>query len=481
MPVASPSSGDCPRPRRSRGVGALPPCRRWMPPGGRVAFEAMDAASISLTSKAAAFGPAPTLPDPRPPTAPSNFHVLAKPTGPICNLDCEYCFFLSKESLYPGDRFRMGDDLLEIYIRQLLESQAAGPDVTIAWQGGEPTLMGVEFFRRAVDLANRYRRPGQVVTHTMQTNGTLLTDEWCELLAEHSFLVGISIDGPPAQHDRYRVDKRGNPTSGKVMRGLELLKGHAVEFNILCTVHPANQDEPLALYRYFRDDLGARHIQFIPIVERENETGFQEGDQVTERSVDPDRWGRFLITVFDEWVTHDVGTVFISHFDAALASWLGIQPALCIFGETCGNAVALEHNGDLYSCDHFVEPDYLLGNIRENHMVDLLASPQQRAFGDDKRDGLPQYCRDCEVRFACNGECPKNRFVLTPSGEPGLNYLCGGYRAFFNHIDPLMQQMAGFLRQGRFADEVMGLLASAGRNDPCPCGSGRKAKACHQH
>jgi uncharacterized protein len=420
----------------------------------------------------------PALPSVRPPTAPAGFHVLAKPTGPICNLDCEYCFFLSKEALYPGDRFRMGDELLDTYIRQLLESHTT-PEVTIAWQGGEPTLMGVDHFRRAIELVEQYRRPGQTVEHTIQTNGTLLTDEWCELLAEQHFLVGISIDGPPELHDRYRVDKKGRPTYDRVVRGLDLLKQHGVDWNVLCTVNAANQHAPLEVYRFFRDDLGARHIQFIPIVERDNDTGFQEGDTVTDRSVDPEAWGRFMIAVFDEWVTGDVGSVFVPHFDAALASWLGMPPSLCIFGETCGNAVALEHNGDLYSCDHFVEPDHLLGNITQTHMVELLASPQQRAFGNAKRDTLPAYCRSCEVRFACNGECPKNRFKLTPDGEPGLNYLCAGYKAFFTHIDGLMRIMADLLRQHRYADEVVTVLAQAGRNDPCPCGSGRKAKQCH--
>ena len=420
----------------------------------------------------------PALPPDRPPTAPAYFHVLAKPTGPICNLDCQYCFFLSKEALYPGDRFRMAEDLLEAYLQQVIESQT-GPEVTIAWQGGEPTLMGVEFFRRAVELAEQHRRSGQAIQHTIQTNGTLLTDEWCALLKEYNFLVGISIDGPPELHDAYRVDKKGQPTSAKVQRGLDLLRAHGVETNVLCTVNAANQDHPLDVYRYFRDDLGLRHIQFIPIVERDNETGFQEGDEVTDRSVTADAWGRFLIAVFDEWVRRDVGAVFVQMFDAALASWAGVPAGMCIFGETCGNAVALEHNGDLYSCDHFVEPRYLLGNIMETHMLDLMATPQQRAFGDAKRDTLPRYCLECDVRFACNGECPKNRFILTPDGEPGLNFLCEGYKAFFTHADGLMRLMAAALRRGGFADEVMGILATAGRNDPCPCGSGRKAKWCH--
>ena len=374
----------------------------------------------------------------------------------------------------------MADELLEVYLRQLLEAHASMADVTIAWQGGEPTLMGVEFFRRAVELADQLKVPGQRLHHTIQTNGTLLTDDWCRLLASERFLVGISIDGPPALHDRYRVDKRGNPSSSKVLRGLSLLQQHDVDFNVLCTVNAANQDHPLEVYRYFRDELGAKFIQFIAIVERDNDTGFQQGDQVTGRSVDPDAWGRFLIAVFDEWLRHDVGDVFVSHFDAALASWVGVPPALCIFAETCGDAVALEHNGDLYSCDHFVEPDYLLGNIFETHMVELLASPRQRAFGQAKLDSLPQYCLDCSVRFACHGECPKNRFTLTPAGEPGLNYLCRGLKAFFAHVDGPMKLMADLLRQGRFADEITGIFAAAERNDPCPCGSGRKAKACHQ-
>ena len=437
----------------------------------------MSDVPVAFTTPA---GRAAAFPDRRPPTAPAAFHVLAKPTGPICNLDCQYCFFLSKEALYPGDRFRMADDLLETYLRQLFEAHRASPDVTVAWQGGEPTLMGVDFFRRAVELADGMAGPGQSVHHTIQTNGTLLTDEWCRLLADHDFLVGISIDGPPALHDRYRVDKRGGPTFDRVRRGLERLQAHTVAWNVLCTVHAANQDEPLAVYRYFRDELDARYVQFIPIVERDNDTGFQEGDRVTDRSVTPDGWGRFLTGVFDEWVRRDVGTVYVSQFDAALASWVGVPPALCIFNETCGDAVALEHNGDVYSCDHFVEPGYLLGNIRDTHLVELLADPRQRAFGAAKRDGLPGQCRRCPVRFACHGECPKNRFTVTADGEPGLNYLCAGYLAFFTHIGGVMGLMADRLRRGGYADEVMGVLAAAGRNDPCPCGSGRKAKQCHQ-
>jgi uncharacterized protein len=417
----------------------------------------------------------PAAPDPRPASAPPYFHVLAKPTGAICNLDCSYCFFLSKEALYPGSQFRMAPDLLETYIRQVIESQT-GPQVTIAWQGGEPTMMGVDFFRTAVELVERYRRPGTTIEHTIQTNGTLLDDAWCDLFLEANVLVGLSMDGPPEMHDAYRVDKGGKPTHHRVLAAARLLQRRGVDFNILCTVHAANAGHPLQIYRYFRDELGARYLQFIPIVERVTaqvlpfaEAGWghraaerplykQEGDQVTQRSVRPEQWGEFLTVIFDEWVRRDVGTVFVQLFDAALASWLGTTPAMCIFAETCGDALALEHTGDLYSCDHFVEPAYRLGNIRDTHMLELVASPQQRAFGAAKRDTLPAYCRQCPVRFACNGECPRNRFIDTPDGEPGLNYLCAGYRSFFTHIDRPMRTMAALLRSGRYADEVMDLL-----------------------
>jgi uncharacterized protein len=410
-------------------------------------------------------------------TAPSPFHVMAKPSGAICNLDCTYCFFLSKEMLYPGDRFRMADELLETYLRQLIESTPY-PEVTIAWQGGEPTLMGVAFFERAVELANRHVRAGQSLQFTIQTNGTLLNDKWGEFLARHQFLVGLSVDGPRGMHDAYRVDKKGQGSFDRVMRGFEVLQRHGVDFNILCTVHAANGNHPAEVYRFFRDDLEATFVQFIPIVERTSPDLIQianigwgskntkrplytnTGSQVTDRSVKPEQWGRFLCEVFDEWVSNDVGDVFVQHFDAALASWLGIEPSLCIFRETCGTAIALEHNGDVYSCDHFVEPDYLLGNIGDTHLSELVTSDQQKSFGEAKRDTLPQYCLDCDVRFACNGECPKNRFTLTPEGDPGLNYLCAGYKMFFSHIDEPMRMMADLLRSGHDAPEVMSLLRS---------------------
>jgi uncharacterized protein len=405
-------------------------------------------------------------------TLSSGVHVLAKPTGAICNLDCKYCFFLSKEMLYPGDRFRMSDELLEIYIRQLLEMQPLG-DVNVAWQGGEPTLMGIEFFRRAVAHVERHRKSGQNIQHTIQTNGTLLDDEWCAFFKLHNVLVGLSIDGPQPMHDAYRVNKRGVGSFSDVMQGYQLLRRHEVDVNILCTIHAANAEHPLEVYRFFRDELQASYMQFIPIVERTTEAMIplanlgwgkrpgadrplymQHGAQVTERSVGAEQFGRFLMAIFDEWVRRDVGKVFVQTFDVALGSWLG-QHNLCIFSPTCGNAVALEHNGDLYSCDHYVEPEYLLGNIRETPMDALVSSPKQRAFGQHKLDSLPRYCRECTVLFACYGECPRNRFVSTPDGEPGLNYLCAGYKQFFNHINPAMNTMAGLLRQNRFADEIM--------------------------
>jgi len=425
-------------------------------------------------------------------TAPLSFHVLAKPTGAICNLDCKYCFFLSKAELYPGSELRMTDAVLEWYIRRQVEAQQ-GPEVTIAWQGGEPTLAGLDFYRRSVELVEKHRRPGQTVRYTIQTNGTLLDDDWCAFFRAHNFLVGLSIDGPRSLHDAYRVDKGGKPTFDRVIRGWGFLQEHEVDVNILCTVHAANVESPREVYRFFRDELGARFIQFIPIVERVNADGgtrFQEGSTVTDRSVTAAQWGRFLVAIFDEWVRRDVGTVFVQMFDAALASWVGAPPAVCIFAETCGDAVALMHTGDIYSCDHFVEPKYLLGNLTEAPLGEMVGSARQRAFGAAKQDTLPRHCRECPVRFACHGECPKNRFILTPDGEPGLNYLCAGYKAFFTHIDRPMRIMADLLRRGRYADAVTQILPAeearfvaaasrAGRNDLCPCGSGQKAKRCH--
>ena len=422
----------------------------------------------------------------RPQQAPPAFHLLAKPTGAVCNLDCAYCFFLDKEVFYPGSKFRMSEPVLEQYIRQLIESHQTN-SVNIAWQGGEPTLMGLDFYRRTMELVEKYRRPGMTFLHTMQTNGTLLDDEWAAFFAEHNFLLGISIDGPRPLHDVYRVDKGGKPSFDKVMRGLRLLQKHGVDYNVLTTVNRVNGDYPLEVYRFLRDEVGTTWMQFIPVVERINADGltlYQEGTTVSDRSVGPEQFGRFLSVIFDEWVRRDVGTIYVQTFEAALSNWLGLgNSGMCVFNATCGAGLAIEHNGDLYSCDHFVEPNYLLGNIQDRHMIELVASPQQIKFGLDKRDTLPRYCRECDVRFACHGECPKNRFILTPDGEPGLNYLCAGFKEFFHHIDFPMKLMVGLLRRNREAREVMPILERAftgvDRNAPCPCGSGRKFKQCH--
>ncbi|MCB0196633.1 MAG: anaerobic sulfatase maturase [Anaerolineae bacterium] len=428
-----------------------------------------------------------------PDNAPPAFHLLAKPTGAICNLDCAYCFFLDKEQLYPGSKFRMHDQMLEQYIRQLIESHQVD-QVTVAWQGGEPTLMGLDFYRKAMALEEKYRRPGMTFLNTMQTNGTLLNDEWCEFFKEHNFLIGLSIDGPRELHDIYRVDKGGKPTFDKVMRGLRLLQKHGVAYNLLTTVNRVNADYPLEVYRFLRDEAGTDWMQFIPVVERINEDGltlYQEGNTVSDRSVLPEQFGRFLTTIFDEWVRNDVGRIYVQTFEATARNWLGLESSgMCVFNATCGQGLAIEHNGDLYACDHFVEPNYHLGNIQDAHMIELVASEQQLKFGRDKRDALPQYCLDCDVRFACHGECPKNRFLTTPDGEPGLNYLCAGFKQFFHHVELPMKLIAGLLRRNRPAAEVMGILAAeeaklnaalaqVRRNDPCPCGSGRKVKQCH--
>jgi serine-type anaerobic sulfatase-maturating enzyme len=407
---------------------------------------------------------------------PLGFHLLVKPTGAICNLDCQYCFFLSKELLYPGSNFRMTNDLLRIYIRQLLEAQPLS-EVTVNWQGGEPTLMGLDFFQRSVEYVETYKKPGQQVLYTIQTNGTKIDKDWAVFFKQHNFLVGLSVDGPKELHDTYRVNKGGQGSFDQVMKGWEMLMLHGVEVNILCTVNAANADYPSEVYHYFRDELRAQYMQFIPIIERATSETLalanrgwgelhgtnrplytQVGGLVTERSVKPEQYGRFLMAIFDEWVQRDVGNIFVQSFDAALANWLG-QTSLCIFQQTCGQSLALEHNGDLYSCDHFVEPAFLLGNIQTTHMLDLVSSARQQKFGYDKFDTLPQYCRQCEVLFACYGECPRNRFIKTPEGEPNLNYLCAGYKLFFKHINRPMNLMAQLLRQGRYADEVMSILA----------------------
>jgi uncharacterized protein len=431
---------------------------------------------------------------------PPGFHLLAKPSGSTCNIDCTYCFFLSKDALYPNEKHRMSEETLDTYIRQLLESHRT-PEVTVAWQGGEPTLMKLDFFRRSVQLVEAYRRPGQKVQHTFQTNGILLDDDWCAFFKENNFLVGLSVDGPRAIHDTYRLDRRRQGTFDRVMHGWELLSRHRVDFNILCTVHAANEKHGRTVYKFFCDDLEATWIQFIPIVERataetldEANQGWSErkgrkrplytqtGDLVTERTVGGEQYGRFLIDVFEEWVRHDVGTVFVQMFDVTLESYFG-RHLLCIHAPTCGNGPALEYNGDLYSCDHFVEPRFRLGNIHQTHMQELMASPPQRKFGRDKRDTLTGQCRACEVRPLCNGGCPKDRFVLSHDGEPGHNYLCPGLYLFYTHTRPAMQTMGRLLQRGRAPSDIMKLVAEDDERrppgSPCPCGSGAKFRLCH--
>jgi uncharacterized protein len=391
---------------------------------------------------------------PLPAGLPQAFHLLAKPTGSTCNLDCAYCFFLGKEGLYPGAKARMSDETLELYVRQLLESHRA-PEVTIAWQGGEPTLMGLEFFRRAVELAKQYARPGQTVLHTIQTNGTRINGDWARFFSEHGFLVGLSIDGPGNLHDAYRRDKAGRPVFDKIMRGLDALREHDVMWNALTTVNAANEAHPVEVYRFLRDDCGCDYVQLIPVVERPCENGVPYGAEVTDRSVSPLGWGEFLVAVFDDWVRRDVGKVFVQLFDVALANWYGEPSGLCVHSASCGTALAMEFNGDVYACDHFVEPRYLRGNIHERHLAELIADPHQTLFGNGKQLALPQYCLDCDVRFACHGGCIKDRIAYTPTGEPGLNYLCPGYKAFFHHVDAPMRRMCALLREGRAPAEIV--------------------------
>ena len=431
---------------------------------------------------------------------PPGFHLLAKPSGSTCNIDCTYCFFLSKEALYPNDKSRMSQATLEAYIRQLLESHRA-PNVTVAWQGGEPTLMTVAFFRRSVELVEKYRRPDQVIQHTFQTNGILLDDEWCTFFKEHNFLVGLSVDGPREIHNTYRKDRRGEGTFDLVLKGWAALRKHNVDFNILCTVNAANEHHGRDVYRFFRDELHANWVQFIPIVERATpETlavanqGWSEqpgqkrllytqtGNLVTERTVGGLQYGRFLVDIFEEWVRHDIGTMYVQLFDVTLEGFFG-RHLLCIHAPTCGYGPALEHNGDLYSCDHFVEPRHLLGNIHQTHMATMVASPEQRKFGQDKQDTLTAQCQACKVRNLCHGGCPKDRFALSKDGEPGQNYLCAGLEHFFMHTGPVFQMMAQLLQQRRAPSEVMALVAAEddkqGPYRPCPCGSGKKFRFCH--
>lgn len=427
---------------------------------------------------------------------PPVFSVMAKPAGPACNLECRYCFYTEKDVLY-GSRhsYVMQDDVLESFIRQKIEAHKTN-EVNFAWQGGEPALVGVEFFEKVVSLQQKYAR-GKTITNAFQTNGVLLNDQWCRFFAGNHFLVGISIDGPAALHNIYRMNKGGQPSFEQVMRVIDLLKKYNVEFNTLTVVHRENSTRPLEVYHFLKE-AGSGFMQFIPVVERAAKypghdglslvsPGFEGESEVTPWSVEALQYGTFLCSVFDEWVQNDVGKVFVQIFDVALELWLGMPSPLCVFGKTCGQATVIEHNGDIYSCDHFVYPENKLGNILQDSLAGMLASGQQQKFGNDKFDRLPGYCRKCPVLFACNGECPKHRFLTTPDGDPGWNYLCRGYQKFFSHINPYMEFMANELRMGRAPANIMNRLRNrtgpvpypgTQRNDTCPCGSGLKYKNC---
>jgi uncharacterized protein len=391
------------------------------------------------------------------------FNIITKPVGPICNLNCQYCFYLEKEKLYPGEKnWIMPEDVLESFIQQYIEIQDV-KTIHFTWQGGEPTLPGLNYFKKAVEFQKKYSN-GKKIENAFQTNGILLDDQWCEFFVTNNFLVGLSIDGPRYLHDQYRINKKGKSTFDYVLQASRFLKKHDVQFNTLTVVNRVNSYHSLEIYHFLKE-VGSGFIQFIPAVEKKRldehtnlkrvsaDTGYSA--QVTEWSVEPVQYGNFLCQIFDEWVRNDVGTYFIQTFDVALERWYGMPSSLCIFAETCGTTLAMEHNGDLYSCDHYVFPENRLGNIKQQPVDLLVFSEQQIKFGLDKRNLLPDFCKKCEVKFACNGECPKNRFITTPDGESGLNYLCEGYKQFFHFIAPYMWFMAEELKQKRAPANVM--------------------------
>lgn len=436
------------------------------------------------------------------------FHLLIKPIGPICNLDCRYCFYLEKESLYPGTRnFRMSEDVLERLVESYIAAHPPGTaELNFAWQGGEPTLMGIPFFLKALEVQQKYARPGMQITNALQTNGTLLNDDWARMLKEHGFLVGISIDGPSETHNLHRFDKGGKGSFDRVMRGLEALREHEVDFNTLTVLHHDNADDPCGLYDFLKG-IGSTFLQFIPIVEHSavleakaaqrslGSTLDVADTQVSVRSVEPAQFGAFMCAVFDCWLEcDDVGTIYVQYFDMLLGLVMGYPSSLCVHAETCGRSLAMEHNGDLYSCDHYVSPEYKLGNVNEADMAAMVDQPLQRDFGHDKRDTLPRYCNECRWLKLCWGVCPKDRIAVTPDGDPGLAYLCEGYKAIYQHTVPTLEKMAECLRMGHLARDYKRLPelrrqrrervtaprpgTQPGRNDSCPCGSGRKYKKC---
>ena len=389
-------------------------------------------------------------------------YVMLKPAGALCNLACEYCYYTEKSKLYANNPQQvMSDELLERFIQQYLDAQTQ-PQVLFTWHGGETLMRPLAFYRKAMDLQRKYAR-GRTIDNCIQTNGTMLTDEWCRFFHDNHWLVGVSIDGPQEFHDEYRRNRQGRPSFVKVMRGIELLNKHQVEWNGMAVVNDYNADYPLDFYRFFKD-IGCRYLQFAPIVERilPHADGRhlaavdeEEGSRLADFSVSPAQWGEFLCTLFDEWVRHDVGQYFIQLFDSTLANWVGQEPGVCTLARTCGHAGVMEWNGDVYACDHFVFPQYKLGNLHTKTLVEMMYSPRQQQFGQAKADSLPAQCRQCDYLFACNGECPKNRFCRTRDGEPGLNYLCEGYHRFFAHAAPYMDYMKRELLAGRPPANVM--------------------------
>ena len=408
------------------------------------------------------------------------FQVFAKPAGAVCNLRCSYCYYLKKENLYPkGKSFRMPDEILERYIVQHIDASDA-PVIGFSWHGGEPTVLGLDYFRKIVALQRRHQPHGRQIRNGIQTNGTLLDEEWCRFLAAEGFGVGLSLDGPEELHDAYRVGRKQEPTHEQVMRGYALLQKHRIPFDILCVVHDQNVRHPAGVYRFFKQT-GARYLGFLPLVEL-----LPDGRGVSGRTVPAEAFGDFLCTIFDEWLSENIGRVNVQIFEEAIGTAFGQDHALCIFRKTCGDIPVIEHNGDIFACDHFVDMEHRLGNIRETPLVELLEGQSLRAFGQAKLDGLPSVCRDCEVLAMCNGGCPKDRVIRTPDGEAGLNYLCAGYKRFFTYCRPFIAGLSALWRQhpeGQkppppLLDDAAGIPAKTGRNDPCPCGSGRKYKKC---
>ena len=389
-------------------------------------------------------------------------YVMLKPAGAHCNLACKYCYYLEKNKLYPtAQRHLMSDEMLEQFTREYIEAQTMN-QVLFTWHGGEPLLRSIDFYRKALSLQQKYAG-GRRIDNVIQTNGTLLTDEWCEFFAQNHWLVGISIDGPQPDHDHYRLTAAGKPSWKKVMQGIKLLKKHGVEWNAMAVVNAYNVNHPLEFYRFFKEN-GCQFLQFTPIVERltRHEDGrtlasLADKDEISlsEASVAPEQWGNFLCAILDEWVRKDVGKIFVEIFDCTLANWMGISPGICAYSKECGHAGVMEHNGDVYSCDHFVFPEYKLGNIRDHSLIDMLYGEQQQEFSRLKHSSLPRQCKECDMEFACHGECPKNRFMKDKYGDSGLNYLCPGYYHYYQHVAPYMDYMKQELMAQRPPSNIM--------------------------